>query len=59
LYECSNYYQEDGGSSNFFGYFYNNEYFMGTTVRVIIQKYEFEWGDNDPTPGIDKNCFSF
>ena len=32
---------------------------MGASVRVIITKYEFDWGSSDPTPGIDKNCFSF
>ena len=32
---------------------------MGRSIRTIITSYEFEWGDQEPVPGINKDCFSF
>lgn len=42
-----------------YGFFYDNEYFFGQQVRIAITSFEFDWKNEAPTIGINKDNFSF
>ena len=41
-----------------YGFFYNNEFFYGQTVRFAITTFEFVWNLEPPMIGINKENYS-
>jgi len=50
--------EEDMPGGGFNVWFYNNEFFKGTPIKVFMSSLEFDWGGEDPIPGINGRCFS-